>query len=87
MSESIIVAVITGGLALLGTVLSNHSSNSKTIYRIEQLEKKQDIHNGVIERMYCAEKSIELLDERIKVANHRLEDIEREVMHFNDDAK
>lgn len=76
---SILVAVITGGMALLGTVLSNNANHSKTLYRIEQLEKKQDIHNGVIERVYCLEKSVELLDERVKVANHRVEDLEKKV--------
>lgn len=81
MAESIIVAIITGLMALAGTVISNLASHSKTMYRIEQLEKKQDIHNGVIERMYGVEKSIELLDERIKVANHRIEDLEQEVIH------
>lgn len=79
MLESIIVALISGGLALLGTVSSNISSHSKTMYRIEQLEKKQDIHNGVIERVYCLEKSSELLDERIQVANHRISDLEKKV--------
>lgn len=79
MTESIVVAFITGGMALLGTVLSNAFSHSKTIYRIEQLEKKQDVHNSVIERMYCAEKAIEILDTKVKVANHRLDDLESEV--------
>ena len=76
---SILVAVITGGMALLGTVLSNNANHSKTLYRIEQLEKKEDIHNGGIERVYCLEKSVELLDERVKVANHRVEDLENKV--------
>ena len=79
MTESIVVALITGGMALLGTVLSNAFSHSKTIYRIEQLEKKQDVHNSVIERMYCAEKAIEILDTEVKFANHRLDDLESEV--------
>lgn len=39
--ESIIVAFISGGLALAGTVLSNLSTHSKTMYRIEQLEKSR----------------------------------------------
>lgn len=42
---------------------------------IKNLEVKQDKHNSVIERMFCAEKSIELLDERQKVANHRIDDL------------
>lgn len=44
---------------------------------INNLEVKQDKHNGLIERMFCAEKSIELLDERQKVANHRIDDLEK----------
>lgn len=74
--ESIVVALITGGLACIGTVLSNMSAHSKTIYRIEQLEKKQDIHNGIISRMYAAEKEIELLQEKQKVSNKRIQDLE-----------
>lgn len=74
--EAILVAVITGGLTLVGTIISNSSNHSKTIYRIEQLEKKQDIHNGVIERMYKVEKAIEILDDRQKSANHRISDLE-----------
>ena len=78
MMESIIVAVITGGLALLGNVLSNLSTHSKTMYRIEQLEKKQDIHNQVIERVYQLEKVTEVLEERQKTADHRIDSLERE---------
>ena len=78
MMESIIVAVITGGLALLGNVLSNLSTHSKTMYRIEQLEKKQDIHNKVIERVYQLEKVTEVLEERQKTADHRIDSLERE---------
>lgn len=73
---SIVVAVITGGLACLGTVLSNASNHSKTMYRIEQLEKKQDIHNGVIERVYMLEKAQDVFDERQRTANHRIDDLE-----------
>ena len=76
--ESIIVAVITGGMALLGNVMSNLSTHSKTMYRIEQLEKKQDIHNQVIERVYQLEKVTEVLEERQKTANHRIDDLEKE---------
>ena len=76
--ESIIVAVITGGMALLGNVMSNLSTHSKTMYRIEQLEKKQDIHNQVIERVYQLEKVTEVLKERQKTENQRIDDLERE---------
>ena len=81
MYESIAVAIITGGLALAGNVISNLSTHSKTMYRIEQLEKKQDIHNQVIERVYQLEKVTEVLDERQRTANHRIDDLERMSSH------
>ena len=45
-------------------------------YRIEQLERKVDKHNQVIARTYKLEECTELLGERIKVANHRIDDLE-----------
>ena len=45
--------------------------------RIEQLEKKQDKHNAVIERTYRLEEAVMLHEEKIKVANHRIDDLER----------
>lgn len=87
MSAEVIVAIITGMFTLAGVVLTvvfgNKKTNAKikeqtdlTLYRIEQLEKKQDKHNTLIERMYNAEKKISLLDEKQKVANHRIDDLE-----------
>ena len=81
MTESILVAIITGGLALAGNLISNLTTHSKTIYRIEQLEKKQDIHNHVIERVYELEKVSEVIEERQKEANKRIEDLEGEVQN------
>ena len=57
MIGSIIVAV----LSFLGTCIGSLAGIKLIKYRIEQLEKKQDVHNSVIERMYCAEKAIEIL--------------------------
>ena len=45
-------------------------------YRLSQLEKKVDLHNNVIERTYKLEDRADVIDERIKVANHRIEDLE-----------
>lgn len=44
---------------------------------IGQLEHKQDVHNQVIERVYQLEKAAEVLDERQKTANHRIDDLEK----------
>lgn len=55
---------------VIGTFGGILASNRLTNYRIEQLEKKVDKHNSIIERTY-------ILEEKIKVANHRIEDLER----------
>lgn len=75
-----ISAIIVGALALIGTIIGNLIGNNKTAalvsYRLEQLEKKVNLHNNAVERLYKAEQAIEVQKEQIKVANHRLEDLE-----------
>ncbi|MBR6507483.1 MAG: hypothetical protein IKT37_07795 [Clostridia bacterium] len=66
MNDSIMVALTTGGLALAGTIISNLFTHSKTIYRIDQLEKKVEKHNNLVERMYVAEGQIKILEEKQK---------------------
>lgn len=78
MTEGIIGAIITGLLALTGTVISNLATHSKTLYRIEQLEKKQDKHNNLIERTYALEKTVSILDERQRAVNDKLASLEDE---------
>ena len=56
MSEGIIIALITGGLAIISNLLIAWSSNSKTIYRIDQLEKKVEKHNNLVERVAILER-------------------------------
>ena len=77
MSDAIIVAIITGLITLVGTIITVLASNSKTLYRIEQLEKKQDKYNNLQERTYNLETKTELHEEKIKVANHRIDDLEK----------
>lgn len=45
--------------------------------KIDALEKKQDVHNNLIARMYDVESMQKLQQEQIKVANHRIEDLEK----------
>lgn len=45
-------------------------------YKLERLEKKVDLHNNAVERLYKVEKSLEVQDEKIRVANHRIDDLE-----------
>lgn len=81
MFESVIVAVITGAFAFAGTLIACVNSNSKTLYRIEQLEKKVEKHNNVIERVFKLEQNEALVEEKIRVANHRIEDLEKGNKH------
>ena len=60
MTEGIIVALITGGLAVISNMIIVVVNNSKTLYRIEVLEKKVEKHNNFIERMYVAETEIKI---------------------------
>lgn len=79
MSESIVVALITGVLALIGTYMSNRKSTALIAYRLEQLEQKVEKHNKIVERTYRLEERTELQEEKIRVANHRIEDLEKKV--------
>ena len=68
MTDTVIVAIIS----LLGTLLGSFGGTQLVKYRIEQLEKKVEKHNSIVERTY-------ILEEKVKVANHRIEDLEKEI--------
>jgi hypothetical protein len=76
-----IADIIIGILAMIGTLggayFANKKSTALIAYRLEQLEKKQDKHNQLIERTYALEEKTGLLEERVKVANHRIDDLEK----------
>lgn len=76
MDNAIIVAVISGIFSLAGTLGGILASSRLTAYRIEQLEKKVDKHNQVIDRVYRLEQRDAVFDEEIKTANHRINDLE-----------
>lgn len=77
MTDAIIVAIITGAFSFLGVYFSNRKSAALVEYRLKQLEEKVQAHNNLVERMYAAEDKLNIQDEKIKVANHRLDDLER----------
>lgn len=76
MSEAVFVAVLSLFGTLGGTFGGILTANKLTNYRIEQLEKKVEKHNKVIERVYNLEKAEAVIEEEIKVANHRIDDLE-----------
>lgn len=83
MSDAIVVALITGAVSLIGSLISMLVSAQKakqtsalTLYRIDQLEQKVNKHNSLVDRMYKREQHDEVADEQIKVVNHRIDDLE-----------
>lgn len=80
MSESILVALITGGMSLVGVIISNIASTKKneatirtaqavTDTRLEELAREVRDHNNFARRM-------PVVEEQIKVINHRISDLE-----------
>ena len=72
--------VITAALSLVGTLVGTLGgialSSNLTNYRIEQLEKKVEKHNNLITRTYKLDQEFAVMDEKVKVANHRIDDLE-----------
>ncbi|MBQ1263619.1 MAG: hypothetical protein IIX89_04955 [Oscillospiraceae bacterium] len=66
--SSIVIALIS----FAGTAVGAYSGCKLTAYRISELEKKVEVHNGFARR-------IPVIEEQIKVANHRIEDLEKRV--------
>lgn len=86
--ESILASCITGGLALVGIIITNMMGNKKfettlqvsqavTDTKIVELSKRMDKHNNLIERVFKLEQNEAVLSEKISVANHRIEDLEK----------
>ncbi|MCD7709549.1 MAG: hypothetical protein LUI02_06720 [Clostridiales bacterium] len=79
--ETILCAVISAGVTLIVCIINNRSQSEKTRalmeYKLDELTKRVDKHNNLIERTYKLEELTAVQDEQIKVANHRIDDLER----------
>ena len=73
--------VVSSVVTLVVCMINNHYQQDKTRslveYRLTELEKKVDKHNNLIERTYKLEEENSVMKHEIKVANHRIEDLER----------
>ena len=69
MSDTVIAALIAGVVAIISGLISGLIASKLTTWRIEQLEKKVDKHNGLVERMVKVEEST-------KAAHHRIDKVE-----------
>ena len=76
MNETVLISLLSLVGTLLGSLGGILTANKLTNYRIQELEKKVEKHNNVIERVYQLEKAEAVIEEEIKVANHRIDDLE-----------
>ena len=80
MSSTVIAGIITGVVGIVVCLVNNFFQNRKTAslfeYRMGQLEKKVDLHNNAVERLYKAERAIAVNETKIRATNHRIDDLE-----------
>lgn len=78
--ETIISGIISAGAAVIVCVITQTTQARKTeallSYKLDELTKRVDKHNNVIERTYKLEEMAAVHEEQIKVANHRIDDLE-----------
>ena len=67
--NEIVVALITGGVTLVGVLISNQKSQAVTDTKLEELTREVREHNNFARR-------VPVLEEQMKVANHRIQDLE-----------
>ena len=70
MTEAVLVAMITGGLTLLGVIIANGKTQAVTEAKLEELTREVREHNNFARRM-------PVVEEQIKVINHRISDLEK----------
>ena len=79
--ETVISACISATVTLAVCLISNSSQQEKTRalmeYKISELTERVNKHNNTIERTFELERRMDVQEEQIKVANHRIEDLER----------
>ena len=77
MTDTVLVAILSLVGTLAGAYIANRKSIALIAYRLEQLENKVNKHNQVIERTYKLEEREAVMQEQIRAANHRIEDLEK----------
>lgn len=82
MTETIATTLITAAVTLLVCLINNRVQQGKITavieVKLDELARRVDKHNSVIERTYRLEEQLCVHEEKIKVANHRIDDLERE---------
>lgn len=77
MSDTITGALIAALVSIIVAAIQNNSTRKLMEYQIQELKESVDKHNCVIERTYELERRADVVEEKIKVVNHRVDDLER----------
>lgn len=72
--ESIIAAAVSGAVTLIGVLIANSKSQAVTDTKLEELTREVREHNNFAQR-------VPVLEEKMKVADHRIEDLEKKLDH------
>lgn len=76
MAESIIAAIVTGVLTLVGVLISNSKSQAVMETKVNELTREVREHNDFVKRM-------PVVEEQLKVANHRISDLEDDMRNHH----
>ena len=77
MWATIAAALISAAAAILVSVIQHRKSTALIEYKVDELKKEVEKHNNLVERTFELEKDVEVIRNDIKVANHRIDDLER----------
>ncbi len=77
ITATILSAIIGAAASIIVCIINNNKQNALMFYRLEQLEKKVEKHNNLVERTYKLEEQASVHEEKIKVANNRIADLEK----------
>ena len=80
MTETIVCALITGGLTLMGVLIANSKTQAVTEAKLEELTREVREHNNFARR-------VPVVEEKIKVINHRLQDLEQDMKGVNENER
>lgn len=80
MTETIVCALITGGLTLMGVLIANGKQQAITDTKLDELTREVREHNSFAQR-------VPVIEEQIKVINHRLQDLEQDMKGVNDNER
>lgn len=77
MSDAIIVAILSLVGTAIGSIVSVLTANRLTNYKIDELRKVVEKHNGLIDRTYKLESDLTLVNEKLDVLDHRVDALEK----------